>query len=74
MTRRRNAEMADRRIEHLDREPDGCWMVTLRPGWAYADANKPNAQHVFGEDTKSDVTRSMRSVVRCACPQCKATP
>lgn len=36
----------DRRIEHLDGEP-GEWVVTLRAGYAYQDANSNNACHVF---------------------------
>lgn len=60
----------DRRIDEITGEP-GEWFVYLKPGYAYADADTPNAQHCFGEDTKADIRRSMKSVKPCACAECK---
>lgn len=60
------------KIQHLDdeRQAGNGWMVYLKPGWAIADANTPNAQHVFGEDKKPDVWKTMRDAEPCECKEC----
>lgn len=64
----------DRRIEELsdERSMGNGWFVYLRPGFAYADANMPNAQHCFGADTMGDVRRYMKDVQPCRCADCSA--
>ncbi|MGI4939998.1 MAG: hypothetical protein ACRYHQ_05450, partial [Janthinobacterium lividum] len=59
----------DRRIEEITGAA-GELFVYLKPGFAYADANKPGAQHCFGEDTRAAVAKTMRAVVPCACAEC----
>jgi hypothetical protein len=56
--------MRDKRIQHLERDPD--IFVTLKAGWQYDGA------HCFGEDSMADVRETMKSVTRCTCEQCKA--
>lgn len=62
----------DRRIEEIsdERAIGNGWFVYLKPGFAYADADTPSAQHCFGEDTKADVRKSMKMVTPCRCDEC----
>lgn len=61
----------DSRIDEIIGEP-GDWFVDLKPGWAFRDANGPNPQHCFGEDTKAAIRKSMKQVVACRCAECAA--
>lgn len=60
----------DRRIEFLDGQP-GEYVATLRPGFAYMDANHDYACHVLGGDTKAEIRREMKFVRPCTCWQCR---
>ena len=46
---------------------ESAWWVELKKGFAYCE---PGC-HCFAEDTKSDVRRSLKSVVSCDCDECK---
>lgn len=61
---------SDRRILRITGEP-GDWFVDLIAGFAFLDAGTTAAQHGFGEDTKADVRRSMKSVRPCDCDECR---
>jgi hypothetical protein len=58
------------KIEHLgdERTAGNGWLVTLHYGWAI----DPIAGcHTFGEDTLSDVRRTMARVQSCRCAECR---
>ena len=55
--------MRDKRIMHLELEPD--IFVTLKTGYQYDGA------HCFGEDSISDVRKTMKDVTTCDCDDCK---
>lgn len=63
------------RIEQLcdERREGNGWIVYLRPGWAFQDASTPNATHMFGEDTKAEMWRSLRTTTPCYCADCVST-
>ena len=61
---------ADKRIEELLVEQGmsdhrASYFVHLNKGWRYGDA------HCFGEDTLTDVRRTLRGVLPCDCSQCR---
>jgi len=55
----------DPRIDELRHEGPGEWFVYLVPGWQMDGA------HCFGEDTRHDVTATMKRVRPCECNECE---
>lgn len=53
-----------------ERRSGNGWFVALKPGFAIRDASTPNAQHDFGEDTRSAAYRTAREAKPCRCSQC----
>jgi hypothetical protein len=63
---RLRAELRARVDEVCDeRASGGAWFVYLKNGWSlYGE------QHCFGEDSFSDVRRTLERVERCHCEAC----
>jgi hypothetical protein len=55
----------DFRIEAITREAEHEWFVSLVPGWQMDGA------HCFGEDSRRDITATMRRVLPCECDECQ---
>ena len=55
----------DKRIEEITHEADTEWFVYLKRGFRLDDA------HCFGEDSKADISKTMKRVQVCDCIECK---
>ena len=55
----------DKRVQELETDPD--IFVTLKPGFRFST----DPVHCFGEETLSDVLRSLTLVQECNCNQCE---
>jgi hypothetical protein len=66
------ATKLNRKVEHWDDERNigNSILVTLKPGWRWGgDPQSPT--HVEGFDTPKEAKAELRSVMPCACKECK---
>lgn len=64
---------ADKRVQEVSVEPGmgsfkASYFLYLKPGWAF---DQEGEAHCFGEDTLTDLTRSLKRAVPCNCKECK---
>ena len=66
------ATKLNRKVEHWDDERNigNSILVTLKPGWRWgSDPQSPT--HVEGFDTPQEAKTKLRTVMLCACKECK---
>lgn len=55
-----------------ERQIGNSLIVTLMPGLAFEDNNKPGACHVYGFDAAREAVIAINAAASCACADCAA--